>query len=222
MINIWVGYDDRERVGYSVFCHSVLARTSRDVAFYPVRGTKVIGSTKFNPGRFEVARRMGYRGWAIWAECDMLCLADIGELMDLKDSRFDVLVCQSKYKTKHPVKFLDQPNPDYDRKNWSSLMLINCHGAWWERISQDERYTLQDMHRFADARVGVLPVEWNHLVGEYKPNPRAKIAHFTIGLPIWREYTNCEFAEAWRTEREAMLDFEPKAKQCAPETSDTV
>jgi hypothetical protein len=215
VIHIWVGHDERESVGYHVFCHSVLARTKAEVAFHPVRGDKVVGSTKFNPGRFDIARKMGYRGWAIWAECDMLCLADVEELMAHADSYCGVMVAKHDYQTKHATKFLGQPNPDYERKNWTSLMLVNCAHAGWERIPYGYRkdgaqapYTLEDFHRLKflqQDRIGSLPLDWNHLVSEYEPNPQAKIAHFTIGLPIWPEYENCEYAPEWRKERDAMI-----------------
>jgi hypothetical protein len=210
VIPIFVGLDHRESVGYHVFCHSVLARTKAEVAFYPVRGTKVVGSTQFNPGRFDVARQMGYRGFALWAECDMLMLADVEELMALADSRCGVMVAKHAYETKFPVKFLGQPNPQYPRKNWSSLMLINARHAAWERLQHKPR-TLEELHRFAfldEDRIGSLPLEWNHLVSEYEPNPNAKLAHFTVGLPIWPEYENCEYAPEWRKERDDMLGKE--------------
>lgn len=216
MINIFVGVDDREVVGFHVFCHSVLARTKARVAFHPVRGTKVEGSTTFNPERFGIAEQMRYSGWGIWAECDMLCLADIEELLAYRDPYCDVVCAKHIYQTKHRTKFLGQPNPDYERKNWSSLMLINARQASWQRIPFGYRnavggqvpYTLSDLHRFKfidEDRIGALPLEWNHLVSEYEPNQKAKLAHFTIGLPCWPEYADCEYADAWRKERDAML-----------------
>ena len=218
-MNVYIGYDDRERVGYHVCASSILRRTSLDVAFHPVRGHKVVGSTQFNPGRFDIARRNGYRGWALWCEADMLFRADVEELLAYADPRFDVLVVPHDYRTKFPTKFLGQPNPDYPRKNQSSLMLINCMGAAWQRLAEGKSYkfgaplswTLEEMHRFAfidEERIGELPMAWNHIVMEYGPNPAAKVAHFSIGLPIWPEYADCEFADEWRAEREAMLAFE--------------
>jgi hypothetical protein len=202
MIPIHIGYDDREAPGFPVLCHSILSRTREAVNFIPIRGNEVVnGSTQFNASRFNVALMQGYRGWALWMECDMLCLADIAGLLEFRDSKYDVLVCQHDYRTKHPVKFLGQPNPDYPRKNWSSLMLVNCMGAWWQRISE-EGWSLEDKHRFYQARVGSIPLEWNWLVGEYDYNPKAKLAHFTIGLPIWPEYAMCDYSEAWRSDRD--------------------
>lgn len=215
MINIFVGFDEREAVAYSVFCHSVMRRTKARVAFYPMRGDCVEGSTTFNPERFNVAREMGYRGWAIWADGDMLCRGDIEELMEYADPYRDVVVAKHDYKTRHPVKFLGQPNHDYPRKNWSSLMLINCEHASWQRL-EHRKHTLPELHRFAfmdEARIGELPLEWNWLVGEYPHNADAKLAHFTIGTPCWAEYADCDYADEWREERALMLHHEPRADQ---------
>jgi hypothetical protein len=146
----------------------------------------------------------GFKGWAIWAECDMLCRADIAELWALRDDKCDVMVAQHHYKTKHPVKFLGQANEDYPRKNWTSLMLINC--AFWKHLSL-ERASQTQLHRLEfleDEQIGSLPLAWNWLVGEYGHNPAAKIAHFTIGLPCWPQYEGCDYADEWREERARM------------------
>lgn len=172
------------------------------MAFYPMRGERVAGSTTFNPLRFDVARECGYRGWAIWADGDMLCRADVEELMAYADPYCDVVVAKHEYETKHPVKFLGQANPDYPRKNWSSLMLVNCANAAWQRIAERE-YTLAQLHRFEfidEARIGTLPLEWNWLVGEYDYNPAAKLVHFTVGTPCFAEYADCDYAEEWHRE----------------------
>lgn len=210
-IPIYVGYDPREAVAYNVFCHSVLRRTKTRVAFHPMAGQKVEGSTTFNPERFNVARENGYRGWAIWADGDMLCRADIEELMLFADPNCDVVLAKHEYKTKHPTKFLGQPNPDYPRKNWSSLMLINCGQASWQRLMH-RQYSLQELHRFEfidDERIGSLPLEWNWLVGEYAFNQAAKLAHFTIGTPCWLEYADCDYAEEWHRELLATTHHQP-------------
>lgn len=206
MIPVYVGFDPRETCGFHVFCNSVLSRTNARVSFHPVRGGRVEGSTTFNPERFNVARECGYRGWAIWAECDMMLRADIEELMDYADPSYDVLVVKHDYKTKFRVKFLGQNNPDYPRKNWSSMMLINCGAAVWQRIAES---SLQDLHRFKpmrDERIGSLPLEWNWLVSEYPYNPKAKLAHFTIGIPPF--YPACDYSSEWFNEMRAAVSHE--------------
>lgn len=220
MIPIFVGYDPREIAALHVFCHSILEKAREEVAFFPITG-KVQGgdaTNLFSHERWGIPGRMNYRGWAVYAECDMLCRAPIDELWDLRESAYDVLVAKHDYKTKHPIKYWGQKNRDYPRKNWSSLMLINCAGAVWQRIPWIHP-EIGDLHRFsatvgakalfAQDRVGELDLAWNWLVGEYDFNPAAKLVHFTIGGPYFDAYRNCDYAEEWRRTRDRMLHVKP-------------
>ena len=215
-IPIFVGYDPKEAVAYSVFCHSVLARTKAQVSFIPLTGELAEGaSNRFNTVRFEIADRLGYKGWGIWADGDMLCRADIKELWDLRESHYDVMVVKHEYSTKFRTKFLGQPNEDYPKKNWSSLCLVNAGNYPWRKITRE--YVNQakpgHLHRFEflkEDRVGDLPKEWNWLALEYEYNPKAKLVHHTIGLPCWKPYASLDpYADEWRAELKAMTHFEP-------------
>jgi hypothetical protein len=194
MIPIFVGYDHREAIAYSTFCHSVLARTKSHVSFTPVTGEQRDGSNAFIYERFNVPKFCSYKGWAIWADGDMLCRADIAELWEMRDSFYDVMVVKHDYRTKFPVKYLGQRNEDYPRKNWSSLMLINCANYPW-RIDVASMSGSQ-LHRFEflrDHRIGSLPAE---------------LAHFTIGAPCWEEYGHCDYAGEWLAECTRMTGYE--------------
>jgi hypothetical protein len=65
-----------------------------------------------------------------------------------------------------------------------------------------------ELHRFlwAGDAIGALPLEWNHLCGEYPANPDAKGLHFTNG-GVWHgaPYDTGIEADLWRKERDAML-----------------
>jgi hypothetical protein len=212
-IPIYVGYDPREPVAYSAFVSSVIRRTDPNgVSFHAIAGARDDASNVFGKARFCVAERQGFKGWAIWADGDMLCRADIRELWGLRESGYDVMVVKHEYSTKHPIKYLGAPNDDYPRKNWSSLMLIDCGNFPWRKV--DSEYvgeaSSKHLHRFEflkDERIGDLPKEWNWLVSEYEYNPEAKLAHFTIGLPSW--YPKCDYADEWREELKAMNYYEP-------------
>lgn len=211
-IPIYVGYDQREAIAYSVFCHSVLSRTKAQVSFTPVMGEQRDGSNQFIYARFLVPYMQSYKGWAIWADGDMLCRADVEELWGLRQTGCDVMVVKHNYQTKHPVKYLGQRNDDYPRKNWSSLMLIDCGNSVWRKVTPEyvSKASGAHLHRFEfleDHRIGELPKEWNWLVSEYDYNRDAKIAHFTIGLPTW--YPKADYSEEWRAELKAMTHFQP-------------
>ena len=203
-IPIFVGFDARESIAYHVFCQSVLAHTKANVAFYPISGAQRDGSNSFIYERFKAAQRMGFHGRAIYADSDMLFRTDVAELYEIASDHFDVMVCPHDYRTKFPVKYWGRPNHDYPRKNWSSLMLINCNAASWQRIDVD-KMSGQELHRFEfvdEKRVGILPLEWNWLAGEYDYNPNAKNVHFTLGIPPLWDYSVESIgyvAEWWRT-----------------------
>ena len=68
---------------------------------------------------------MGYQGWALYMDCDMLCRGDIKGLWDQRDDSFGAMCVQHKHVPGEPVKFLGEVQSAYPKKNWSSLMLLN-------------------------------------------------------------------------------------------------
>jgi hypothetical protein len=214
-IRLYVGKDPRETVGYHVFVESVLRRTDPNkISITALTGDQEDASTSFSKARFLIPELCGYRGWAIFMDgSDMLCRADIRELWSLRKPGYDVMVVPHEYRTKYPVKFLNQMNSDYPRKNWSSVMLIDCGNPVWRRPMYKDllKGPAGHLHRFEfleDERIGHLPLEWNWLVGEYGYNPEAKLAHFTIGLPVWSAYRDWDYADEWFTERRHANHFE--------------
>lgn len=140
MINLFCGYDARESDGYAVFCHSVISRASKPVSFIPLSSMGLPqGTNTFTLSRFLVPWLMGYEGHAIFADAsDMLMLEDVAELDSLFDKRKAVQVVKhADYETLHQRKYvgteMECENRNYSRKNWASLMLINCgHPLWSE------------------------------------------------------------------------------------------
>jgi hypothetical protein len=77
-----------------------------------------------------------------------------------------------------------------------------------------------ELHQFKwlrDKEIGDLPIAWNHLVGEYKTNPEAKIVHFTLGTPCFARYRHCEFAQEWFEEQRLMLHYDRNGEFSKPE-----
>lgn len=214
MIRIFAGYDPREAVGYHVFCSSVIRRSTDPVAIHPMglsllrgyREKHTDGTNDFIYSRFLVPWLCGYEGWAIFCDgADMLCRGDIGELWSLRDSRKAIQVVQREYRTLSPIKYkgtvLEAHNPDYPRKNWSSVMLMNCEKLTQLTPKFVEGASGKELHRFEFTQeLGEIPEEWNYLVGEQGFNSDAKLAHFTLGIPSFPAYRKCEFADEWREE----------------------
>lgn len=220
MINLFAGYDPGESDGFHVFTQSVLEHSSVPVSitplhlpmmkFYSDHNNK--GTNAFIQSRFLIPFLMNYRGWAIFADgADMIFMDDIANLADLYDPFYAVQVVKHDYKTKHDRKYIGTPlendNIDYPRKNWSSLMIINCGHHFWHKVTPTTLETKPNsyFHRFEfidDRNIGELPKEWNWLVSEYDYNPDAKLAHYTLGIPSFEHYKDCDYSDEWRQLRE--------------------
>jgi lipopolysaccharide biosynthesis glycosyltransferase len=210
-LRIFIGYDKEELPAYHVLSHSILKRSSIPVSITPVAKHQLTDiytrkrgeyeSTDFSISRFLVPYLSTYSGLSIFMDCDMLCLADIAELVNLRRGQKAVWVVKHEYTPKTETKFLGRVQTNYQRKNWSSLMLFaNASCAALTPKYVNKAIGL-DLHWFQwlddDGRIGELPLEWNWLVGEYKPNPKAKILHYTLGGPWFKETRDCDHADLW-------------------------
>lgn len=224
MIRIFIGYDPRETVAWHVLTHSILARSSEPVSFVPLalnnlqglmwRERNPLQSTEFSFSRFLTPCLSGFEGWSLFMDCDMLVLDDIAKLWALRDERYAVMCVQHDHQPNETVKFLNQPQTAYGKKNWSSVMLFNnarCTALTPEYVNTASGL---ELHQFKwlgdDGLIGELPKAWNHLVGYYEPEAGMSNVHYTLGGPYFKEYANCEYAEPWRTEQAAMLRVEQR------------
>lgn len=223
-LRIFIGYDSREPVAFSVLAQSIIARATQPVSIHPLalnhlrriytRVQESTESTEFSLTRFLVPYLCDYDGIAIFMDCDMLCRVDIGDVMlhVMADPRRAVWCCQHDYQPKSGVKFLGQRQLAYPRKNWSSFMVFDCARCTSLTPEYVNKSTGLMLHRFwwtNDDQIGALPLEWNWLVGEYDKNPDAKILHYTLGGPWFDGYEQCDYADEWR--QESMM-MEPRVR----------
>ena len=211
MINVFIGYDSKERVAYNVLSHSIIQNSTKPVAITPialnnlkddfVRERNALSSTEFSFSRFIIPHLMNYRGWALFMDCDMLMFEDIAELWRLRDDKYAVQVCKHDYVPKTDTKFLGQVQTKYEKKNWSSFMLMNC--AKCSALTPDYVNSASglELHQFkwleGDHLIGDLPLEWNWLVGEYDHKEDVNNVHFTEGGPWFKEYKDVDYSQDW-------------------------
>jgi hypothetical protein len=217
-IRFFIGYDSKEAVAWHVLAHSILRHASQPVAITPIALNNLAGvfqrernplqSTEFSFSRFLAPWLCGYEGWAIFTDCDMLMRADVAQLWALRDPRYAVQVVQHHHVPKETTKFLDQPQTKYEKKNWTSVMLMNCSECRALTPEYVNRASGLELHQFKwlgdDSRIGALPAKWNHLVDYDPPRADAALVHFTQGGPWFPEYTQVEFADEWFAERDRM------------------
>ena len=211
MINVFIGYDSKERVAYNVLSHSIIQNSTKPVAITPialnnlkddfVRERNALSSTEFSFSRFIIPHLMNYRGWALFMDCDMLMFEDIAELWRLRDDKYAVQVCKHDYTPKTDTKFLGQVQTKYEKKNWSSFMLMNC--AKCSALTPDYVNSASglELHQFkwleGDHLIGDLPLEWNWLVGEYDHKEDVNNVHYTDGGPLFEEYKDVDYSQDW-------------------------
>ena len=209
-INLFVGFDPREAVAYHVFCNSIIQNTSVPVQITPLvlsqlqefNETHDDRSNDFVYSRFLTPYLSDFKGWAIFADGDMICQGDLKELIDMADPSKALMVVKHDYQTKATQKYLGNINENYPRKNWSSVILWNCDHSKHKILTPDfvSKQTGKFLHRFSwldDQDIGELPLEWNWLASEYRVNREAKLIHFTLGTPCFKDYKNSDMADIW-------------------------
>jgi hypothetical protein len=187
MLNIFIGVDVRQPIAYTALQSSIIARASVPVSITPLLIDSLPitrrGLTDFTYTRYLPPYLMDYKGTALFLDADMIVLEDIKELFDLADDRYAVQVVKAK-----------------QRFEWPSMMLFNC--AKCKSLTPEfiEASTPQDLKW---GEVGELPKEWNHCVGYDEPNPNAKLIHYTMGIPAFKEVQHLERTDDWFQEMKA-------------------
>lgn len=223
-VRIFIGYDPREAVAFSVLAHSINSRASVPVSITPLMLSQLKGvytrerhplqSTDFSFTRFLVPYLCDYTGWALFMDCDMLVVDDIAALWRLQDERYAVQVVKHNHVPREETKFLNAAQTKYEKKNWSSVMLFNCARSSALTPEFVNSASGLELHQFKwlgdDALIGEIPHRWNHLVGYDAPGTEVSNLHYTLGGPYFDDFRDCDYAEDWRRERDALLEVEQK------------
>jgi len=210
MIKLAIGFDYREATAYHTFSQSIIENTSSPFTILPLASNLIEnytdlskdGSNQFIYSRFLTPSLANFEGWYLYMDGDLICNDDINELWKLRDNNYAVQCVKHDYQTKYPVKYFNNKNTNYPRKNWSSVILWNCaHPA--NRILTPAFISQKDgkyLHRFSwleDSLIGDLPVRWNWLAKEYDDNLDAGLIHYTLGTPCFEDWSKGVFAEQW-------------------------
>jgi hypothetical protein len=222
MLNIYIGYDQREKEAYDVCKHSIIKNATVNCSIIPLNHKELRKLGLFNrewkiksDGTFEDLRdgrpfstefaftrflvpHIQKDGWALFIDSDMLFTGDIKELFDLADESKAVMVVKHDYT--HTNKPLDAVKMDgcvqssYNRKNWSSLILWNCNHPANKSLTLDHVNFMSGswLHAFS---------WWNWLEGHSAKKLEApKNIHYTRGGPWFDDYKKVDYAKEWLAE----------------------
>jgi len=224
-MKVFVGWDSREDIAYQVCKHSIVSKQP-DAEVIPLKQNKLreqglywrdvdkLASTEFTFTRFLIPELAHYQGWALFMDCDMILTTDIKELFDQADNQYAVMCVQHDYTPREGVKMDGQQQTIYPRKNWSSVMLVNCahpsNAVLHKELVNDPEISGAYLHRFSwlkDEEIGELDHTWNYLVGVYNDIDIPKLIHYTEGGPWFENYRDCEFHDLWKAELKDMMDI---------------
>lgn len=230
-MRVFIGYDPAEAKAYEVAAATLLETSallaeplmtdklnSQGLLSRPVdeRGhrydlmSNAPCSTTFSVSRFLVPLLCNDQ-WALFTDCDVVFLADVHELLlsVADDSKAVQVVKHQHIPEPNTQKMGGMPQTIYPRKNWSSVMLFNCHHPANRRLTIEDinRRPGRDLHAFYwlhNNEIGELPVAWNWLVDcQPRPNP-VKIAHMTLGGPWIEGWEGGSFDKEWHTLRQQL------------------
>ncbi len=221
-IPIFIGYDPRERAATNVLIDSLYQNSSSALAITALitpqlekqgmywRGKDPKQSTAFSFTRFLVPYLMNYEGWAIFMDCDMLCRGDISDLWKHRNEDFSVMCIKHDHIPTETIKFQGEKQSSYPKKNWSSLMLLNCSKCKTLTTEYVNSASGLDLHRFhwlsGDNEIGSLPKGWNHLVSVQSKSESkdAPMLHWTLGGPWFKDQRTMgeELAAQWFAARD--------------------
>lgn len=225
-LRIYVGYDPTEDEAWRVCASSVQRLSRADLEVLPLKlgalreaglyhrqhvrengqlidhTTRQAFTTEFTFSRYLVPAIAGWKGWALFCDCDFLFRADVAELFALADPRYAIMVCKQEHAPLEAQKMTGLVQSTYRRKNWSSLALWNCaheaHGRVVYRANNWQKDLLHELAWLDDEAIGELPAAWNWIEGVTQGEPKA--VHFTAGTPNMRGHERCAFAQDWRRE----------------------
>ncbi len=230
VIPIFIGYDFRERTATNVLIDSLYQTTSYPLSITPIVKNQLIKqgfhnrekdknqSTDFSFTRFLVPYLMNFEGWAIFMDCDMLCRSDISELWNQRDEKYSLLCVKHEHVPIEKSKFLGEKQTQYPKKNWSSLMLMNCKKCKALTIEYVNNASGLDLHRFnwleSEQEIGEIKGKgWNQLItsemndNSQEENSNAKLIHWTLGGPWFKDQRKYggQFAIEWFTARDEAM-----------------
>jgi hypothetical protein len=164
------------------------------------------GTNAFTISRFLIPFLQNWTGTAIFMDgADMLMREDIAELEKLRDMHKAVQVVKHDYTSKASRKYvgtkMEADNLPYRRKNWSSVMLINCAHYVWRKMTPSVLIDGNNLEALSfawcpDQWIGELPIHWNWLT-EFGESHDAKVLHYSLGVPLFAEYSHSPHADEW-------------------------
>lgn len=239
MLKVFIGCDSRDQQAAEVCKYSILKHASIEVEVHFLEQAELQARSLFSRTieyedfetkeaehlytRFLVPYLCSYTGWAVYVDCDFLFIDDIAKLLELKNDRYAVQLVKHKYDPSARKKLNNRPHRQYPRKNWTSMMLINCEHPdslklTLDFVNNEPKDNLLRLEWVPNRSIGELKPEWNWLVGWHKEptNGHPLALHYTEGGPWLESARHVEYGVYWWQtcqEMKYVKDATPVVKQ---------
>lgn len=225
---VFLGWDSREKVAYEVCKHSIEKHTHANVKIIPLYHKELRKqgffkrpwivdsmtgnyrdlldekpfSTEFSHTRFLVPELMGFKGWALFMDCDMIFRCDIKEIFDLADDRYAAMCVKHRHTATEREKMDGSVQQNYYRKNWSSFVLWNCGHPANKILTKNEVNTATggSLHSFSwlqEHEIGALPDYYNWIEGSSRADLHPRVIHYTKGGPWFDGMKDVLYNDEW-------------------------
>ena len=136
-----------------------------------------------------------YSGHAIFMDCDMLSRADISLLWRQRTTKYAVQCVQHDYTPTSTIKFMNQPQTPYPKKNWSSMMIFNNGHEDCKKLTPEvvNTWTGAQLHQFEwTDKISSIPEKFIFTEGYDNPEEKWDVSgyHYTRGGP-WIKNMEC-------------------------------
>jgi hypothetical protein len=208
-IRIFVGADAAQSLGVKMLEYSIKRHTPVSVALERIDDVNIPVPRKpqnrsrsgFSFSRFDIPRRCGYRGKAIYMDADMQVFSDVTRLWTWEMNDAAVLYCDGQADLGRPPQF--------------SVMLMDCSRLPWDaativRELDAGKYTYEELMQDlcivpGNLKKKVLPFEWNSL--EHYEEGRTCLIHYTdMNTQPWVSNNNPNSRLWYHLLKEALLE----------------
>jgi len=219
-LNVYIGYDEREKIAAEVCKYSIERRSlvpvnvkflrSQDIPAF-TRPREPQQSTDFTYTRFLIPFLELYQGFSIFCDCDFLFLEDVHHLLSFIDQSKAISVCKHPaYIPRSQIKMDGVVQHQMLRKNWASLIVFNNSHPSNRVLTPDYINTVtpgRKLHTFdwlSDGEIGSLPLDWN-VLDDYYPLANPLAIHYTDGGPWFDNYKNTMYSHYWVKEYDSFI-----------------
>lgn len=221
-LRIFIGWDSNETLAAEVCEWSIRqhARCDLEIRFlqlnhlrhaFDYRPIDRPASTEFAYTRFLVPWLCGYKGWALFLDCDILCMGDVSGLLAIQHNPDPAwLYCVPHiFWTSNTTKMQEgTPQKCYFRKLWSSVMLLNCEKfeeIWTkENVERASPAMLHGFNGVPADKIGTLDRRWNEVD---RSGDDTILLHFTETNP-WHNPGQHPDEGLWQVAKSMMMQDE--------------